>query len=50
MGRIRTLGQELEAERQRRGALAYDRQALLARILRLETEVILLQTEAYRAD
>jgi hypothetical protein len=43
--RIRALEQELESERQRRGALAYDQQALLARILRLETEIILLQTE-----
>jgi hypothetical protein len=43
--RIRTLEQELEAERQRRGALAYDQQALRARILRLETEIILLQAE-----
>ena len=43
--RIRALGQELEAERQRRGALAYDQQALRARLLRLETEIILLQAE-----
>ena len=43
--RIRALGQELEAERQRRGALAYDQQALRARLLRLETEIVLLQVE-----
>jgi hypothetical protein len=42
--RIRALEQELETERQRRGALAYDQQALRARLLRLETEIILLQT------
>jgi len=45
VGRIRTLEQELEAERQRRGALADDQQALRARLLRLETEIILLQAE-----
>jgi hypothetical protein len=43
--RIRALELELESERQRTGALAYDRQALLARLLRLETEIILLQAE-----
>jgi hypothetical protein len=43
--RIRVLEQELEAERQRAGGLAYDRQAMLARQLRLETEIILLQDE-----
>jgi hypothetical protein len=43
--RIRTLEQELEADRQRGAALAYDQQALRARILRLETEIILLQFE-----
>jgi hypothetical protein len=44
--RIRTLEQELETERQRRGALAYDQQALRAKILRLETELILRQMDA----
>jgi hypothetical protein len=43
--RIRTLEQELETERQRRRALAYDQQTLLARIIRLEAEIILLQAE-----
>ena len=43
--RIRTLEQELAVERQQRGELAYDQQTLLARILRLETEIILLQAE-----
>jgi hypothetical protein len=43
--RIRALEQELETERQRRGALAYDQQALRARLVRLETEIILLQAE-----
>ena len=36
---------ELDAERQRRSALAYDRQALLATMIRLETEIFLLQAE-----
>ncbi len=43
--RIRMLEQELEAERKGRGALAYDQQALRAKILRLETDIILLQAE-----
>jgi len=43
--RIRTLEQELEAERQRRGGLAYEQQAMRARMLRLETEIVLLQAE-----
>jgi hypothetical protein len=45
VGRIRTLEQDLAIERQQRGALAYDQQTLLAKIVRLETEIILLQTE-----
>ena len=45
MGRIRTLEQDLAIERQQRGALAYDQQTLLARIVRLETEIILLRTK-----
>ena len=43
--RIRTLEQELETERHQRGALAYDQQALRARLLLLETEIILLHAE-----
>jgi hypothetical protein len=43
--RIRTLEQELETERQQRGALSYDQQALRRKLLRLETEIILLQAE-----
>ena len=31
--------------RRLRGALAYDQQALLAKILRLDTEIIMLKTE-----
>ncbi len=45
VGRIRTLEQDLATERQQRGALAYDQQTLLARIVRLETEIVLLQAE-----
>ncbi len=45
VGRIRTLEQDLRTERQQRGAVAYDQQTLLARIVRLETEIVLLQTE-----
>jgi hypothetical protein len=43
--RIRSLEMDLDAERQRRSALAYDQQALLARTIRLETQMILIQTE-----
>ena len=43
--RIRSVETELDAERQRRSALAYDQQALLAKMIRLETEIILLQAE-----
>jgi hypothetical protein len=43
--RIRLLEQDLETERQQRGALAYDQQALRAKLLRMETEIILLQAE-----
>jgi len=46
--RIRTLEQELDTERQRRGALAYDQQALRAKMLRLETELILREAERSR--
>ena len=45
VGRIRTLEKELANERQQRGALAYDQQALRAKLLRLETEIILLQAD-----
>ena len=48
--RIRTLEQELETERQRRGVLAYDQQALRAKLLRLETEIILIQAERSRTE
>jgi hypothetical protein len=43
--RIRMLEQDLATERQQRGALAYDQQTLLARIVRLETEIILFQVD-----
>jgi len=39
------LEQDLATERQQRGALAYDQQTLLARIVRLETEIILFQVD-----
>jgi hypothetical protein len=45
VGRIRTLEQDLATERQQRGALAYDQQTLLAKIVRLETEIILLHAD-----
>jgi hypothetical protein len=44
--RIRSLEQDLLAERQRHAALAYDKQTLLARLLRIETENVLLRVEA----
>jgi hypothetical protein len=50
VGRIRTLEQDLAIERQQRGALAYDQQTLLARIIRLEAEIILLQAEGSRPE
>jgi hypothetical protein len=43
--RIRVLEAELQTERQLRGALAYDQQALRARLLRLETEIVLQHIE-----
>jgi hypothetical protein len=43
--RIRSLETDLDVERQRRGALAYDQQALLAKMIRLETEIVLLKAE-----
>jgi hypothetical protein len=48
--RIRSVEMELAAERQRRSALAYDQQALLAKMIRLETEIILLQAEKSHPD
>jgi hypothetical protein len=48
--RIRSVEVELDAERQRRSALAYDQQALLAKMIRLETEIILLQAERSHPD
>jgi hypothetical protein len=43
--RIRALEHALDAERRQRGALAYDQQALRARMLRLETELVLMDAE-----
>ena len=48
--RIRSVETELDAERQKRSALAYDQQALLAKMIRLETEIILLQAEKSHPD
>jgi hypothetical protein len=48
--RIRALEQELESERQRHGALAYDQQVVLSKILRLETELLLLHAERSHSD
>jgi hypothetical protein len=48
--RIRSVETELDAERQKRSALAYDQQALLAKMIRLETEIILLKAETSRSD
>jgi hypothetical protein len=45
VGRVRVLEAELLSERQKRGALAYDQQVLRARMLRLETEIVLLTAE-----
>jgi len=50
VGRIRTLEKELANERQQRGALAYDQQTLLTKIVRLETEIILLRAEGSHPD
>ena len=43
--RIRNLERELEDERRLRAALAYDQQAVRAKLLRAEMEIILLQAE-----
>jgi len=48
--RIRAVESELDAERQRRNVLAYDQQALLAKMIRLETEIILLRAEQSHPD
>jgi hypothetical protein len=48
--RIRSLEMDLDSERHRRSALAYDQQALLAKMIRLETEIILLQAEKSHPD
>ena len=48
--RVRSLEHELEAERQRHAGLAYDKQILLARLLRLETENVLLRAEQRQPD
>ena len=50
VARIRALEQELATERQLRGALAHDQQTLLAKIVRLETEIILLQAGHSQAN
>ncbi len=46
--RIHALEHELEAERQLRTTLAYDQQVLRSRILRLETDLVLVQAERSR--
>jgi hypothetical protein len=48
--RVRSLEQELEAERLRHAALAYDKQSLLARLLRAETDNVLLRNELTQTD
>ena len=48
--RIRSVEAELDVERQKRSALAYDQQALLAKMIRLETEIILLRAEKSQPD
>jgi ribosomal protein L29 len=50
VGRIRTLEKELANERQQRGALAYDQQTLLTKIVRLETDIILLRAEGSQPE
>ena len=50
VGRIRTLEKELANERQQRGALAYDQQTLLTKIVQLETEIILLRAEGSQPE
>ena len=48
--RIRNLERELDTERRLRGALAYDQQALRAKLLRLETEIVLLNAQSSPSD
>jgi hypothetical protein len=48
--RVRSLERELEAECQRHAALAYDKQALLARLLRTETDNVLLRAGQIHTD
>ena len=48
--RIRSVETELDTERQRRSALAYDQQALLAKLIRLETEIILPRADKSHPD
>jgi hypothetical protein len=43
--RVRSLEVTLEAERQRQADVAFDKQVLLARLLRLETDNVLLRAE-----
>jgi hypothetical protein len=43
--RIRALERELDSEQRQRAALAHDEQVVRAKLLRLETEIILLQAE-----
>jgi hypothetical protein len=48
--RIRTLERELDTERRLRGALAYDQQVVLAKLVRMETEIILVKAHASSPD
>jgi len=48
--RVRSLELELEAERRRRAALAYDKQTLLARLLRTEADNARLRAEQTPPD
>jgi hypothetical protein len=48
--RIRSVEVELVAERQRCSTLAYDQQRLLAKMIRLETEIVLVQAEKSHPD
>jgi hypothetical protein len=43
--RIRALERELDAERRLRSALGYDEQALRAKLLRVETEIVLIHAD-----
>ena len=48
--RIRNLERELDIDRRLRGALAYDQQVALSKILRLETELLLMNAERSHPD